>query len=323
MRRLLFFIPLILIGFQLKAQYKTSYVVAKDGSGDFESIQKAIEDCKAFPDKRITIMVKNGVYREKVKVHSWNSNITMIGESRDKTIISYDDYFDKIDKGRNSTFFSWTLLVEGDDFILENLTVENTAGEVGQAVALHIEADRVVVKNCDIEGNQDTIYLSGERSRQYFNNCMISGTTDYVFGGATAVFEDCTLFTTRDSYITAASTPQGVEFGFVFIDCQLKAPDSVSQVYLGRPWRDYAKTVFIQCDLGDFILSEGWNNWGSEEKEKTSFYAEFENTGLGSDISGRADWSHQLSKSESKKYSLKSIFSVKKDHSSNSEWYKR
>ena len=163
---------------------------------------------KAFPSERVTIFIKNGVYYEKVKIHSWNPYISLIGESRKKTIITYDDYFNKINIGRNSTFHTYTVLIEGNDFIAKNLTIQNSSGEVGQAVALNVNANRVFINNCSLLGNQDTLYTSGEGTKNYFRDCYIEGTTDFIFGDATVLFENCTIHSKSNSYITAASTPQ-------------------------------------------------------------------------------------------------------------------
>ena len=152
-------------------------IVALDGSGDYKSIQSAIDTCRCFPDKRISIFIKNGVYKEKVRVPNWNCKLSLIGESAEHTIISYDDHFNKIDQGRNSTFFTYTLLVEGNDFYAENITIQNTAGPVGQAVALHVEGDRCTFRNCRFLGNQDTLYVAGQNTRQYYDSCYIEGTT--------------------------------------------------------------------------------------------------------------------------------------------------
>jgi len=289
-------------------EYNTHFTVAKDGSGDFTSIQDAVDACKSFPYKRITIYIKNGVYHEKVRVPSWNTKITMIGESKDKTIITYGDYFDKINRGRNSTFFTYTLRVDGNDFRAENLTIKNSAGPVGQAVALHVEADRCTFVNCRILGNQDTVYLAGENSRDYLKNCFIDGTTDFIFGEATAVFEDCTIESKNNSYITAASTPKGVSYGFVFKNCKLTAANGVNQVFLGRPWRDYAKTVFIQCWMGKQIHPKGWYNWNSKRAEQESFYAEYKSEGPGANPSARVSWSHQLTEKQAVRYTPENIF---------------
>lgn len=284
------------------------HVVAQDGSGDFTSIQAAIDASKTFPDERITIQIREGIYKEKVKVHSWNNKISLVGEGVDKTIITYDDYFDKIDRGRNSTFHTYTLLVQGNDFIAKNLTIENSAGPVGQAVALHVEADRSVFENCKITGHQDTIYAAGEGSRQYFKDCTVEGTTDFIFGQATAVFDECIIHSKSNSYITAASTPEGFKYGFVIIDSRLTAGPDVDRVYLGRPWRDYARTVFIRTEMEDHILPEGWHNWDRPEAEESTYYAEFQNSGPGYKPDKRVPWSYQLTDDEAEKYTLDQIF---------------
>jgi len=285
-------------------------VVDKNGSGDFTTIQEAINAAKAFPSERITIFVKNGVYYEKVKIHSWNPYISLIGESREKTIISYDDYFNKINIGRNSTFYTYTVLVEGNDFIAKNLTIQNTSGPVGQAVALNVNANRVIISNCSLLGNQDTLYTSGEGTKNYFNNCYIEGTTDFIFGDATVLFENCIINSKSNSYVTAASTPQNTEFGYVFKNCKLTADENVNEVYLGRPWRIYAKTVYINCEMGKHIKPEGWHNWSKPEAEKTAFYAEFNCSGEGFQPTKRTTWSHQLKKSEAKKYTIENCMGL-------------
>ncbi|MEY4432496.1 MAG: hypothetical protein RLZZ44_626 [Bacteroidota bacterium] len=282
-------------------------VVDPKGDGDFKTIQEAINAAKAFPYDRITIFVKNGTYKEKVKVHSWNTKITLIGESREGTVISYDDYFNKIGLGRNSTFYTYTMLVEGSDFVAKNLTIANTSGEVGQAVALNVNADRVFFENCSFLGNQDTLYTSGEGTKNYFSNCYVEGTTDFIFGDATVLFENCEIHSKKDSYISAASTPQNTDFGYVFKNCKLTAAEGVKQVYLGRPWRIYAKTVYINCEMGGHIKPEGWENWSKPEAEKTAYYAEYNCSGIGFQPQKRVSWSHQLTKKESEGYTVEAI----------------
>jgi len=298
---------LILFCSVVYGQYQTEIHVAPDGTGEFTTIQEAIDAAKSFPDTRITIYIKNGLYNEKVKVHAWNSRLTLKGESAEGVVIRWGDYFKKINRGRNSTFHTATLLVHGDDFRAENLTIENTAGPVGQAVALAVEADRGMFENCRLLGNQDTLYADGANARQHYKNCYIEGTTDFIFGSATAFFENCTIQSKADSYITAASTPQGRPYGFVFLKCKLTAADGVTKVYLGRPWRSYAKTVFIECEMGGHIRPEGWNNWGSSEKERTVFYAEGGNKGPGADTAGRVSWAKILPNEELKKYCAKEV----------------
>ncbi|HMC01669.1 MAG TPA: pectate lyase [Flavobacteriaceae bacterium] len=294
-------------------------IVSKDGSGDYTSIQEAINGAKSFPYERVNINIKNGVYYEKIKVHEWNTNISLIGESKEKTIITYDDYFGKMNMGRNSTFYTYTLLVEADDFYATNLTIQNTSGEVGQAVALSVFSDKVYINNCNILGNQDTLYASG-KGRQYFKDCYIEGTTDFIFGNATALFENCQIHSKKNSYITAASTPEDSEFGYVFKDCNLTADEDVIEVYLGRPWRIYAKTVFMNCQMEKHILPVGWHNWSKPEAEKTTFYAEFQNRGEGFQPQERASWSYQLDTDEVEKYTIKNILGENNENSK-PEWY--
>lgn len=297
---------LLIFSFQTFSQeVKTEIIVAKDGSGDFKYVQDAINACRAFTPVHLTIFIKNGVYKEKILIPAWVTDISLIGENADSTILTFDDH---AGRGKMGTFDSYSVRIQGNDITLENLTIQNTAGPVGQAVALHIEGDRCVFRNVKFLGEQDTMFASGENSRQYYVNCYIEGTTDFIFGPATAVFENCHIHSKKNSYITAASTPEWVEYGYVFLNCKLTADPVVDKVYLGRPWRDYAKTVFINTEMGEHILPEGWHNWGRPEAEKTSFYAEYNSKGSGANPAERVDWSHQLTKEQAVKYKLKNVF---------------
>ncbi|WP_299780577.1 pectate lyase [uncultured Formosa sp.] len=304
----------------LKVTPENAYniTVSQDGSGDFTSIQDAINNCKSFPYKRITIYIRNGTYIEKIHVYEWNPKISFIGEDKVKTIITYNDYFESINLGRNSTFHTSTVLVEGNYTQFKNLTIQNTAGAVGQAVALSVNANGFVIENCNVLGNQDTVYLSGEGNKQWFKNCLITGTTDFIFGNAITLFTNCEIRSKSDSFVTAASTTQGNSFGFVFKDCKLTAEENVHEVYLGRPWRNYAKTVFLHCNLGSHILPEGWHNWSKTEPKSLGFYAEYNNTGEGSSTDKRVSWSHQLSKKQASDYTLENILEI----NSEEEWLK-
>ncbi|MEO7530910.1 MAG: pectinesterase family protein, partial [Sediminibacterium sp.] len=214
-------------------------------------------------------------------------------------------------KDKFSTQTSYTVLVQGNDITIENLVIQNTAGRVGQAVALHVEGDRFVIKNCKLLGNQDTLYAARENSRQYYENCYIEGTTDFIFGEAIAVFSGCTIKSLVNSYITAAATRANQKFGFVFFNCQLIADTAAKKVYLGRPWRPYAQTIFIQCALGAHIVPAGWDPWKGDamfpDKEKTTLYAEYKNTGAGAVVKERVIWSKQLTKQGAAKYTLINI----------------
>lgn len=288
--------------------YKTNFVVAKDGSGDYTSIQAAIDGCKAFPDVPVTINIKKGVYNEKVIIGSWNTHLSLVGESKDSTIITYNDYFNKINRGPNSTFLTATLNVQANDFTAKNLTIINSAGAVGQALAISVTGTRCYFENCSFIGNQDTVYAAGEGAYQYYKNCYIEGTVDFIFGEATAVFEGCTLKEKSNGYFTAASTPQNKPYGYVFINCSLTAAPTVTKAALGRPWRQYAKVVYINCKLGSFISPEGWTKWAGGDKP-TAYYAEYNSTGEGANPAKRAAWSKQLTAKEAKAYTLKNIFS--------------
>lgn len=297
---------LILISVQAQnsAVDETKVVVALDGSGDYVSVQEAISSTRHFSDERTIIYLKPGIYREKVEVFSWAPKISLIGEDPSTTIITFDDYSGK---GNINTFTSWTFKVMGNDFYAENITFENSAGPVGQAVALHVEADRCVFRNCRFIGNQDTIFTGGENSRQYFDRCYIEGTTDFIFGAATAVFNACHIHSKKNSYVTAASTSQGKQFGYVFFSCKLTASPEATKVYLGRPWRNYARTVFINCDMGEHIRPEGWHNWSKPDAEKTAYYAEYKSTGPGAAPDKRVSWSRQLRDDELKPYTIENI----------------
>ena len=316
-----FILLLILSSSMLFSQDVYRITVAADGSGDFKTIMQAIDAARAFPDQRITIFIKNGIYNEKVFVPACNPCISMIGENAEKTIITWGDFFNKMNRGRNSTFYTYTMLVDADDFYAENLTIENSAGPVGQAVALHVRGDRCVFRNCRILGSQDTLYTDGFTGREYFDACFIEGTTDFIFGGATVLFRNCTINSKANSYVTAASTPAGKKFGYVFMDCKLTATENVTAAYLGRPWRDFARVVFIRCDLGKHIRAEGWSNWQGTARDKTAFYAEYKNTGPGSAVSGRVAWSHQLTSREASKYTITNILApVHIDEKAPEEW---
>lgn len=285
-------------------------VVSRDGTGNFRTLQEAIESARAFMDYTVTIYVKNGVYKEKVIVPSWVENIDIIGEDRDKTIITYDDH---ANINKMGTFRTYTVKVEGSDITFKNLTIENNAAQLGQAVALHTEGDRLKFINCRILGNQDTIYTGAKFTRLYFKDCYIDGTTDFIFGPSTALFEDCIIHSKRNSYVTAASTPKEAKYGYVFKHCKLTAEPGVDKVYLGRPWRPYAYTLFIECELGKHIVLAGWHNWGKQSNEETARYMEYKNTGEGANASERVAWSKQLTKKEAEAVTVDAIFRTQSD----------
>jgi len=290
-----------------QAQVQDTIVVARDGSGKYRNVQEAIEGVRAFMDYTVTIYVKKGVYKEKVVVPSWIKNVEIVGEDAENTVITYDDH---ANINKMGTFRTYTLKVEASNITFKNLTIENNAPRMGQAVALHTEGDRLKFINCRFLGNQDTIYTGAEGTRLLFLNCYIEGTTDFIFGPSTALFDHCTICSKSDSYVTAASTPQNIKYGYVFKNCKLTALPGVTKVYLGRPWRPYAATVFMNCELGKHILPVGWHNWSKTDNEKTARYSEYMNTGEGASTKERAAWSKQLTKKEAAEYTTENIFKV-------------
>lgn len=294
-------------------------VVSQDGSGDYKTIQEAINAVRDLGPRQVTIHIKKGIYHEKVIIPSWKTRISLIGDDAGNTIIVNNDYSgkpvpcgkDAYGRTQMSTYTSYTLLIQGDNCIVKNLTIINSAGRIGQAVALNIEGDRCAIINCRLIGNQDTVYLAKGTSRQYYKDCYIEGTTDFIFGEATAVFDHCVIKSLVNSFITAAATTNHQVYGFVFLNCKLIADSAASKVYLGRPWRPYAKTVFINTEMGSQILARGWDPWEGDsmfpDKDKTAFYAEYNSSGPGANKRSRVSWSKQLPKNEAEKYTLKNI----------------
>ena len=286
--------------------------VARDGTGEFRNINEAIEVCRAFMEYHKVIFVKKGTYKEKLVIPQWLTNIEICGEDRDNTIITWDDhaniFYAPTGKGMG-TFRTFTLKIQGSKITLKNITVENNSARLGQAVALHTEGDRLTFINCRFLGHQDTIYTGNARTRLYFKDCYIEGTTDFIFGPSTAWFEHCQIFCKANSYITAASTPQDVAYGYIFNNCSISCDQGVDKVYLGRPWRDYGYTLFMNCQLPRQIRPEGWHQW-RPEAVKTARYMEYNNTGEGAATDKRVAWSRQLTKKEASKITLEAVFAI-------------
>lgn len=281
-------------------------VVARDGTGQFRNISEAVEVCRAFMDYHKVIYIKRGTYKEKLIIPQWLTHIELCGEDRDHTVITWDDH---TNINKMGTFRTYTLKVEGSNITIKNLTVENNSARLGQAVALHTEGDRLTFVNCRFLGHQDTVYTGNARTRLFFQGCYIEGTTDFIFGPSTAWFEACTIHCKADSYITAASTPEDVPYGYVFNKCHITCAEQVRQVYLGRPWRDYGYTLFMHCDLPRQIRPEGWHPW-REQAKKTARYFEYDNTGEGASTKQRAPWSRQLTKKEAQQITCDAVFAV-------------
>ena len=287
--------------------------VARDGTAEFRNVADAIEVCRAFMDYHKVIFVKRGTYKEKLIIPSWLDNIEIVGEDVEQTIITFDDHANIRLAGTEQgmgTFRTYTLKIEGNGITVKNITIENNSARLGQAVALHTEGDRLRFIGCRFLGHQDTIYTGKAGTRLYFENCYIEGTTDFIFGPSTAWFEGCTIKSKANSYVTAASTPKDVEFGYVFNRCRLIADEGIDKVFLGRPWRPYAYTVFMNCDLGRHIVPAGWHNWGNAANEQTARYLEYNNSGEGAATTQRAPWSRQLSKKEAATITPQRVFKI-------------
>ncbi len=286
-------------------------VVAPYGSGHAKTVQQAIDRVPENNRERFVIFIRNGVYKEKIMVPVSKPNITLVGEDAQKVVLTWDDFSGKVVNGDTiTTNTSFSFAADANDFRAMNLTFENSAGPVGQAVALRTNGDRQFFYRVRLIGHQDTYYTWGN-IRNYLLNCYIEGTTDYIFGRSTVVFENCLLHSKKTgSYITAASTEEYAKFGYVFLNSRFTAGPGVRNVALGRPWRPFAKTVIINSFLDDFIRPEGWSIWqGRETNHLNSYYAEYGNFGPGADVANRIEWSHQPKQFELEKYTLNNIFS--------------
>jgi pectinesterase len=291
-------------------QQHYDFVVSAEGNGDFKTIQEAFNAVPDYRKNATTIFLRKGTYKEKLILATSKTNVKLIGEDALKTIVTYDDYASKKNRfgEEMGTTGSTTFFEFGDEFTAENITFENSSGPVGQAVAVRVDGDKVTFRNCRFLGFQDTLYPHGEKSRQYYKDCYIEGTVDFIFGWSTAVFEGCTIFCKKDGYVTAASTPEGMPYGFVFMNCKITGDAPEGSVYLGRPWRPFARTVFLNCFLDKQIKPAGWHNWSKPDAEKTAFYAEYQSSGPGAKPVSRVSWSHQLSAQEAGQYTLETIF---------------
>jgi pectinesterase len=283
----------------------TTTTVAADGSGQFKTVQAAVDSVPANNAQRVVIQIKPGTYKERIQVPREKPQITFRGEDAKTTVLTYDWSANTESNGKKvGTSGSCSTLINGTDFVAEKITFENTAGEVGQAVALKFNSDRGVFRDSRFLGWQDTLYVHDRRV--YFKDCYIEGRVDFIFGKSTAVFDGCTIHSKNGGYITAAATPQEVPFGFVFLNCKLTGEGAPA--LLGRPWRPYAAVAFVKCDLGPHIKPEGWQHWNDQtDPQETARFSEYQNTGPGAKPDARVNWSHQLSDEEAKKYTIETI----------------
>jgi pectinesterase len=306
----LLFLLIVAMGSQAQKTPK-AIVVAQDGSGQYRTVQAALNAVPEGNAKPVTIRIKPGIYKEVVIVDATKNFVRLVGDDPKTTVITFDNHAGT--KAPNGdTLNTWTCataFVYGNDFTAEGVTFDNSAGfTAGQAVALRVEGNRAAFRNCRMTGHQDVLFLSGSGVKQYFRDCFIEGTTDFIFGAATAVFSKCHIHSKKNSHVTAASTNSIIPFGFVFFDCRLTADSAFKKVSLGRPWSPAASVTYLRCWLGDHILPEGWNNWKNPANETTARFAEYKSVGPGSNPAARAPWTKQLTDEQAAHYTLKTIF---------------
>lgn len=300
----------IFIGLLANAQSKI-ITVSQNGKADFTTVQAALDAVPLNNKTPIVIAVKKGIYKEKLHIDDTKNFVSIIGENVITTILTYDDHTGKVSpKGDTiNTRTSYSFLLKANNFSAQNISFQNNAGfSAGQAVAAEIDGDKATFYNCRFLGFQDVLFTNSDTSRQYYKDCYIEGTTDFIFGSATVWFQHCTIYSKKNSHITAASTPANHPYGYVFKDCILTADTSLHGVSLGRPWRPYASVTYINCNIGPHIISDGWRNWNNTENYKTVRYAEYKNYGLGADIAKRVAWSKQLTDDEVKVYTIENVF---------------
>ena len=283
--------------------------VAADGSAQYHSVQAAVDAAvaRALP---ATIAIAPGTYREVVDIPAGAPPIALRGRDAATTTIVFDNHAARISPASGQPFGtsgSATLFVRGNDFSARHLTFANDAGPVGQAVAVRISGTRAAFEDVRFLGHQDTLYLQGQDTVAWFGDCHIEGTVDFIFGAGSALFENCRIHSLADGYVTAAATPQGRRFGYVFRDCTLTAAAGVEQVYLGRPWRDHAKVAVIDSTLGAHIVAAGWHDWDQPHRQTTTDDAEYRNQGAGAGRDGRVGWSRTLTAEEAAGYTPEQI----------------
>lgn len=282
-------------------------VVAADGTGQFKSVQAAVDRAPSHSRRRFVIHIKPGIYKERVTVPPEKTFLTLRGDDPKTTVITFDLHAG-LPGGPNGraliTFDTPTVFIQANDFTAENITFENSAGRQGQALALTIMSDRGVFRNCRFLGYQDT--LLAQAGRQYFDHCYIQGATDFIFGGSAAVFDNCEIHVTANGYITAPNTPRDQAYGYVFLHSKITGEPNV-QTYLSRPWRAYAATVFLNTGMSGVVRPVGWNNWNDPAKEKTARYGEYASSGPGGGAGARASWAHLLTDAEAKTYSIENV----------------
>ena len=275
-----------------------SVLVAADGSGDVKTVGEAIAKVPDGNKARCTIKIKPGTYDEQVRVPASKPYISLIGQAGEKTVLT----FKLSNKEAGSTSAAYATYIGGHDFYAENITFENSFGVGSQAVAVLVEADRAVFNKCRFLGWQDTLYA--KNGRQFYKDSYIEGHVDFIFGQAAAVFENCHIHVKADGYIAAPMRFAADErSGFIFDKCRLTSSNTVKGIYLGRPWRDYGRTVFINTVMDADIRPEGWHHW-EPQREKTAYLAEYGSTGKGASDSARVAWARKLNDADVKQFSV-------------------
>jgi pectinesterase len=300
----------------------TTITVAADGSGDYTSVQAAVDAVLEVNTDPVVIRIQPGTYKERIVVGRSKPPITFLGEDAKTTILTNDWNAHHIgSSGREvGTSGSSSVTIDASDFVAENITFENSAGDTGQAVALSARGDRQVYRHCRMIGWQDTLYANS--GRQYYDRCYIQGRVDFIFGSAVAVFDHCEIHSKNCGHVTAASTEQSKPWGYVFLDCKLtgdatpwKDPAATQPAKkvtpnadLGRPWRPYASVTFVRCELGSHITPAGWSQWRpADDTDKTARYAEYYCTGPGADRSKRVHWAKELTREQAAELTMETI----------------
>lgn len=299
----------LLIG--VSAALSANLIVSKDGKGDFATVQAAVDAAAADNNIPVIIFIKKGVYKERITVPCSKRFINFTGEDANSVILTFDLNARMLGSDGNEigTFRTPSTTIEANDFTAENITFANSAGPVGQALAIAVFGDRVIFRNCRFLGWQDTIF--DQSGRHYYENCYITGHVDFIFGGATSFFERCHIHSLRKGYITAASTPMENKYGYVFSNCKITGESPEAITYLGRPWRDYANVIFLNTEMSDIVRPEGWHNWKKPEREKTARYAEFNSFGTGADPNARVKWARLLTEDEAKEITVENVLGGK------------
>ena len=303
-KRILWLLILIINCKLLHAQNNLNtfdFVVSNDGSTPYSSLQEVLNQIPSGNLRPYKIFIKKGVYQEVITIDASKSKITLVGENENNTFLQFDNHAG-ISLPNGDTLNTWTcasVFVYGNDFQAQHLTFSNQAGfNAGQAVALRVEGNRASFINCRMLGFQDVLFLSGNGVKQYFKDCYIEGTTDFIFGASTALFENCHIHSKKNSHVTAAATNSIIPFGFVFKNCKLTADSLINKVSLGRPWTPTASVIYMNCWLGAHILGEGWNNWKNPANESTVRYFEYKSSGPGANPSKRVPWGKQLTEEQ-------------------------